>query len=90
MTWLFEQAVECADMLNLASPSEQDTIEHFLETAYQRGAAETAWPDLLKAIQELSQISDGIYVKMSDGEFALMREAWTKVTAAIAKATGAA
>jgi len=47
-----------------------------------------AAPDLLEALKRLAVISDGIYVRMSDGEARLMREAWEKADAAIAKAEG--
>jgi hypothetical protein len=45
-------------------------------------------PDVTKALAEalenLSAVYDGIYVKMSDGESALCREAWGKADAALA------
>jgi hypothetical protein len=47
-----------------------------------------AAPDLLAALKDLSRLADAIYVRMSDGEMALMRDAWGKADAAIAKAEG--
>lgn len=51
--------------------------------------AMTAAPALLKALQRLSVLADEIWVKYSDHEAALMREAWTAADVAIAKALGA-
>jgi hypothetical protein len=45
-----------------------------------------AAPDLLAALKDLSRLADAIYVRMSDGEMALMRDAWGKADAAIARA----
>lgn len=47
-----------------------------------------AAPELLEAARQLSAVYDGIYVKMSDSEMALCRDAWAKMDAAIAKAEG--
>lgn len=45
-----------------------------------------AAPALLKAAQRLSALAEQIWVKMSDGEMAAMREGWAEMDAAIAKA----
>ncbi|WP_029002797.1 hypothetical protein [Azorhizobium doebereinerae] len=47
-----------------------------------------AAPDLLAAAEHLSTVYDGIWVKISDGEAALLKEAWARMEAAIAKARG--
>ncbi|TQX91264.1 hypothetical protein EQW76_00545 [Rhizobium sp. rho-13.1] len=44
--------------------------------------------DLLAGIKHLSEVYDGIWAKMSDGEMALVREAWATVEASVAKAEG--
>lgn len=46
-------------------------------------------PALLASVKHLSAVSDSIYVRMSDGEFALMRKAWDAVDAAVAAADAA-
>lgn len=47
-----------------------------------------AAPDLLDALQHLSSVYDNIWVKMSDGEMAIVKGAWEVAAAAIAKAEG--
>ena len=47
-----------------------------------------AAPDLLTAAQKVSDLSDQIYVQMSDNEARIMQVAWRELDAAIAKATG--
>lgn len=46
-----------------------------------------AAPDLLEAAQNLSAISDGIIVNLTEAEASVLREAWVCLTAAITKAT---
>lgn len=45
-------------------------------------------PDLLDALKHLSSVYENIWVKMSDGEMAIVRGAWDVAEAAIAKAEG--
>ena len=47
-----------------------------------------AAPELLDALQHLSDVYEHIWVKMSDGEMAIVRGAWEVAAAAIAKAEG--
>lgn len=47
-----------------------------------------AAPDLLEALKHLSDVYESIWVKMSDGEMAIVRGAWECAEAAIAKAEG--
>lgn len=60
----------------------------FTEEAAANARLIAAAPDLLEALQRLSQISDEIWVQMSDDESRAMREAWDQADAAIAKAEG--
>jgi hypothetical protein len=62
--------------------------ERLDETDFADARLIAAAPDLLECLKRLSQLADGIYVRMSDREFQLMREAWEKADAAIAKAEG--
>lgn len=47
-----------------------------------------AAPDMLDALQHLSSVYEHIWVKMSDGEMAIVKGAWEVAEAAIAKAEG--
>lgn len=47
-----------------------------------------AAPDLLEALKHLSSVYENIWVKMSDGEMAIVRGAWDVAEAAISKAEG--
>lgn len=49
-----------------------------------------AAPDLVAAAEQLSAVYDQVWIKISDGESALLKEAWTSMDAAIAKAKGGA
>ena len=65
-------------------------IEFWKENAEANARLIAAAPELLEALVNLGQIYDRIYIKVSDGEMEIIRSAWTKADAAIAKATGAA
>jgi len=63
MSWLFEHAIECADMLDLASSSEQETIEHFLEKAYNKGVSDSkSTPDEMDWQPIETAPKDGQYI----------------------------
>ena len=47
-----------------------------------------AAPDLLDSLQHLSNVYEHIWVKMSDGEMAIVKGAWEVAEMAIAKAEG--
>lgn len=49
-----------------------------------------AGPEMYDALSCLSDVYSGIYVKMSDEEMAMCREAWANADAAMAKARGEA
>lgn len=44
--------------------------------------------DLVKAVDNLSQISDEIYVKMSNDESSILQEAWDKLEKALGRVRG--
>lgn len=48
----------------------------------------SAAPDLYEAAQHLSDVYDEIWVKISDGEAAILKDAWSKMEAALSKARG--
>lgn len=62
--------------------------------SYHRANAEfivracNAHYELLAGIKRLSDVYDGIWAKMSDGEMEIVREAWAAVEASVAKAEG--
>ncbi|ENN86031.1 hypothetical protein RHSP_31677 [Rhizobium freirei PRF 81] len=60
------------------------TVEDMEANAHLIAAA----PELLDALQHLSDVYEHIWVKMSDGEMAIVRGAWEVAAAAIAKAEG--
>lgn len=64
------------------------TIDIGADDAEEVGNLIAAAPDLLDAAKQLSILADQIWVKMSEEEMRLMREAWAAMDAAIAKATG--
>ena len=45
-----------------------------------------AAPDMYEALKRLSAVAESIYVKVSEDEMRIMREAWDKADAAIRKA----
>jgi hypothetical protein len=49
-----------------------------------------AGPDLVKAAENISEIYEGIYVRISDAEMLLVRSGWEKLDAAIRAAKGVA
>ena len=63
---------------------EQDDCHTQLANARLIAAA----PDLLEALQHLSSVYEHIWVKMSDGEMAIVKGAWEAAELAIAKAEG--